>query len=432
MNDIDRSDLDRRLNSLASPDAIPGLAFLKSLFRALDFKADFPAIHVAGTNGKGSTCKTLMTVLENSGYKTALYTSPHLVSARERLLIGGRMLPMEEWNGVIDRIAGFMHETGTKAGYFQIATAAAFMLIARYHVDIAVIEVGVGGRCDPTNILAAPVLSVITPLGMDHMHMLGNTMEKIAENKFGIIRSGGKALYAGGTSELDKQFLKHCAGIKADGYIFRNMSAVSDIRSGLDGNTFSLKTEGEKYTIHTPLVGLHQVQNAGMAFCALSLISDDFPVTPQQFAEGVEHTEWPCRMEVLQRHPDVILDGAHNPHGVRALTESLLAVYGADEPLTFICASMEDKAYAESLQILAETFKNAGLICSAVPEISRSASSGSLLHVAEKCGWNGRVQEASSPAGALRLGYAGKRNMIICGSLYFTGLLRGELLNEKQ
>ena len=386
---------------------------------------DLPAIHIAGTNGKGSTAAHLDAMLRVAGYKTALYTSPHLQVIGERLRVNGALLPVSSWLEALDEVQKALdacHEC--RLGYFQIFTAAAFWLMKRESVEAAVIETGLGGRNDATNVLSSPLLSVITPLGMDHMHLLGNTLESIASHKFGIIKPGGRALFCGSPAEMNGLFLQTCLQQKARGEIFTDGCRISDVRCSLDGGEFTLRTPVGAKSWFTPLVGAFQPENAALAVRSLEIIADVLPVSEADMCAGLAAVRWPGRMDVFRRDPDLILDGAHNPHGAAALVRSLLSLYGSDAQISFVYASMADKNYMGALEQYARAFSRAKLFCTEMAGFARCEKADTLAAKARILPWSEAPAVYAEPARALRAALDRGGPVIVCGSLYFIARMR--------
>lgn len=424
------SSIDARISSLASPDSISGLAFVKKVFQRIGNPVHFPAIHIAGTNGKGSTAADLDAMLRAQGYKTALYISPHLVNIGERLSINGKPAAPERWQKALDLIEQVLREErDLRLGYFQVTTAACFKIIADENVDAAVIETGLGGRNDATNILPEPLISVITPLGMDHMRLLGNTLSEIAAHKFDIVKKGCRALYCGGTAELNQQFNEQCRKMGARGEILSETCSVTHVQASLQGNSFTFcSPEGEK-DCFVRLVGLHQPENAALALRSLELLKERLPMNWELALNGLKNVQWPGRMEVIHINPDVILDGAHNPHGTAALVRSLKALYGTEAPLNFVYTSMADKNYLESLRLYSEAFPEARLYCTELRDSVRCEKAEVLAEKASALHWGKPPVKIDEPMSAVIEASKNGGPVIICGSLYFIGRIRAKVKN---
>lgn len=427
-NNMSWDALEQRLYEMASPNAPLGLAFLKTVINKIGASCNFPAIHIAGTNGKGSTSACCDAILRAQGYSTALFTSPHLSCIGERLLLNGKMLPAQEWHSAFDLIEEVLKEEPEgRLSFFSIITAAAFLLIKRHDVDISILETGLGGTYDGTNVIEKPLLSLITPLGMDHMAILGDTIEKIAESKFGIIKRGCKALYCGSPEKLNGRFKNVCEALGALGEVFSDSCKVECLKTSLEGTSFVLSSGKDKRELFVRLPGLFQSLNASLAVRALELISDTFPVSCEAVSRGLATVLWPGRMEVLRRDPDVMIDGAHNPHATKALINSLREIYGSSRPISFVFAAMRDKDYRTSLSMLCAAFPNARLFCCTVDDVSRAEKLDVLLEKALSLPWKRKPRAMSSAKEAINCAVAIGEPVMICGSLYLIGEVRDML-----
>ena len=308
-------------------------------------------------------------------------------------------------------------------------TAAAFWLMKREAVEACVIETGLGGRNDATNALTKPLISVITPLGMDHMHLLGDSLESIASHKFGIIKQGSLALYCGSPAEMNGLFHQACAEHGARGEVFTDCCDLTDVKCSLDGGEFTLRTPAGIKRWYTPLVGSFQPENAALAVRTLGLVADVLPVSEADMRAGLASVKWPGRMEVFRREPDLILDGAHNPHGAAALARSLLSLYGADAQISFVYASMADKNYMGALEQYAHAFPRAKLFCTELAGFARCEKAETLAAKAAVLPWGEPPAVFADPAVALRAALDRGWPVIVCGSLYFIARMR-ELVKE--
>lgn len=424
-------DLEELMIGRSAPGAHPGLGRIGYLLKVLGNPQDFPAIHVAGTNGKGSTSALLSALYGAGGYTVGLYTSPHLVHMGERLMVNGKPVSYEHWSAAADCVeTAILADTRLKEDrptYFETFTATAFVLLKRLGVDLAVIETGLGGRLDATNLLLDKRLAVITPIGMDHMEFLGSTVELIAGEKFGIIPVGGKALFMGGQGNLDRQFVTTCLDLKAQGHLMTDCQILVK-NSDKYGNDFTLISPEGTGSYHVNLVGTFQPRNAALALRATELLFDQFPLSTQAKCKGVGDARWPGRMEYLSHDPDVMLDGAHNAHGLTALASSLKSLYG-DRPLTVLFAAMGDKNFAEGLKILTDEVR-VSLVLTQVPDYPRSATVRQLAAAAEGLRLIDQPRVLPDMVQAYRLARREGRPLVVCGSLYFIGALRRVLMDE--
>lgn len=345
------------------------LEHMRVLARALgNPERRLQSVLIAGTNGKGSTAATLAGIVQAAGYRTGLYTSPHLMRINERIQINGEPISDAEFVVIyerVDQVARRLVEQGElpwHPSFFEMLTAMMFEYFASAGVDLAVIEVGMGGRLDATNI-ADPSISVITDIDFDHQKFLGNTLPEIAREKAGIIRPGGTVVLLPQHPQVNETLGQEIIG--------RNARAVSAIRymppvtpeagkadgtaklSG--GNRFPLELMGKEVNIDFPLAGRHQLRNLALAIATAEELSHrGLKISPDDVAKGVHDTSWPGRFEVIPAggdSPEFVLDVAHNPAGAWALRSALSTFYG-DRPLTYVFGAMKDKAIAEIAEIL--------------------------------------------------------------------------------
>ena len=429
-------EIERQLVSLASPGIRPGLARLSRLLQGLDHpERRFPSVLLVGTNGKGSTAATLSSCLREAGYQVALYTSPHLESLGERLLLNGDPLPSSSWRTSLERIETLLREdrrlASDRPSYFEILTALAFHRIAEIAPDLAVVEAGMGGRLDATNVLGDVRATVCTPLGLDHQEYLGGTLEAIAAEKFAVLRPGVPALYAGGGTGLNERFRKQAARVGALPWIHETACRLDLLDLTLQGVRFHRECDGRPPLRHLefPLPGLHQPTNASLALGALEHLSVSFPrLGGEALRKGLRSTRWPGRMEWFPRgEGGLLLDGAHNPHGVEALARSLEAMKTRRPSWGLVFAAMGDKEIAPSLRRLAPLFET--LWCTTVPRCPRAMAADALARVARDSGWADRVEVEPDPAEAVSQALSRFPSVTACGSLFLVGILRGHRAN---
>jgi len=302
-------------------------------------------VHVAGTNGKGSTCAMIEAGLRAAGNRTGLYTSPHLVEPTERIQIAGEQVSQGKFAEIFDEV----HETAERMleegdldlhpTYFETVTAMAFLIFGRGDLDVAVLEVGLGGRLDATNVVA-PALCVITPIDFDHTEFLGPTIEQIAAEKAGILKPGVPAIFAQQPREAEMVLRAHAKG----SYTLSRDWAISDLSLDARGSRFRLRGR----EIVCPLAGEHQVENARTAAIALEELGAS--------TDGIAAARWPGRLERVCERPEIILDGAHNVGGTRALASYIQRFYSGRR-IWIVYGVMRDKdvtAMASLLFPLAE------------------------------------------------------------------------------
>lgn len=315
---------------------------MRLLMAELDNPQDrYPTVHVAGTKGKGSTCALIASGLHAAGMRVGLYTSPHLLDYTERIQIDGEPVSHEGLAGLVDKIKPVVARV-PKLTTFEITTALAFMYFAQEHVDAAVIEVGLGGRLDATNVLF-PKVSVITSLSYDHMAVLGNTLAQIAGEKAGIIKPGVPVISAPQKEEALAVLVRTAAERRAPFTLVGRDITFESLRHSLDGQALKVRNGDDAYTFTIPLLGSHQVQNAAVAAAALwSLRGQRIGISDEAIKEGFAQVQWPARFEVARRDPPVIFDSAHNQDSFARLRQAL-EDYFPGRKVYLVFGASEDK-----------------------------------------------------------------------------------------
>ncbi len=413
------------------------LAHMRVLLAALDHpEKGFPAVLIAGTNGKGSTAATLAAILKASGLRTGLYTSPHLVKINERIRINGQEIGDDDFaliHDVVDRTAERLVGEGElpwHPSFFEMLTAIAFEYFSRRKIEIAVLEVGMGGRLDATNVVE-PRLSVITDISLDHQKFLGNTVAEIAREKAGIIRAEGIVVtlpqQPQANDVIGNTILELGArAVSAVPYVPPVAPSteyrVASSQSGRPVSRYPLQVMGKEILVETPLVGRHQLRNIALAVAAAEELSKQgFAVTADSIERGIRETSWPGRFQVVPRSadwPEIILDVAHNPAGAWALRSTLSAAY-EDRRLTFVFGAMRDKAIGEIAEIL---FPLAERIIATHADNPRSATPAEIREAAVRTG--AVIDEAADVTQALdrARALAGSDGvMVVTGSIYIVG-----------
>jgi dihydrofolate synthase/folylpolyglutamate synthase len=406
--------------------------------------ARFPSVLIAGTNGKGSTAATLASILRTAGYRTGLYTSPHLLRINERIRIDGEAISDADFAAgyeCVHAMAGELVAGGrlpTHPSFFETITALAFRHFAEQRVDIIVAEVGMGGRLDATNILE-PLVCVVTDIDLDHQKFLGNTIREIAAEKAGIMRPGRPLVTLPQHPEANQTLGK---AIEATGAIAvsaaRYVAPVSPgagelVHQQAAHTSFAMNIMDEEVEIETPLLGRHQLRNLALAISAAEeLVKQGFAISPRQVAEGIRLTRWPGRFQIVPAEadasrPEMVIDVAHNPAGAwalrAALSEHFTAAEGKERKLIMIYGAMRDKAIREVGRILfplAET-----VILTRAAGNPRAATTAELMEAIGDCGTP--LVPAPNVAEAVRLAMAeaqpfGPRALlVITGSIYIVG-----------
>ena len=396
----------------------PGLASMKRITSLLgDPQRGMRFLHVAGTNGKGSVSTMLAAMLTADGQKTGLYTSPFVLDFRERLQIDGRMIPKAAFAALIDRIKPLVERLdgeGCVVTEFELITAAAFLWFKEEKCDAVVLEVGLGGRFDATNIIEAPVCSVITHIDLDHTRVLGDTYAAIAGEKAGILKPGCPAVVYPDQHPEALAVIEETAASLGCPLILPPPAVVK--ASGLSGSAFVW--QGQNYRVAMP--GAHQIKNAVTALAAAEVVG----LPPAAVKKGLCAT-LPARQEVLSHTPLVLLDGAHNPDGVAALAKTL-SVF-CPEPPTLILGMLADKDYERAVAELAPLC--ASVITLRVPN-PRTLTPGALAAAVRPYCPDVRVAHSYKQA----LAWAEERRgpLVVAGSLYLAAAIRPHLLRWVQ
>jgi dihydrofolate synthase/folylpolyglutamate synthase len=416
------------------------LAHMRVLLEGLEHpERRFPAVLIAGTNGKGSTAATLASILQVSGYKTGLYTSPHLVRINERVRINGAAISDDDFAGIhelVDRTAERLVSEGElpwHPSFFEMLTAISFEYFARERVEIAVLEVGMGGRLDATNVVE-PRVSVVTDISLDHQKFLGETLTEIAREKAGIIRANGVVVTLPQTPEANDVLGNTMLELGA-----RAVSAVPYVppvspnsgqylvpsaqeKAGYVAR-YPLLVMGREILVETPLVGRHQLRNVALAIAAAEELREQgfATISAMSVERGIRETHWAGRFQVLPatgKHPEIVFDVAHNPAGAWALRSTLSATY-EERPLVFVFGAMRDKAVKEMAEIL---FPLAERVIATQAENPRAATGAEIREAARRV--DVEIEEAANVPAALEKARAaaGARGLVVVtGSIYIVG-----------
>lgn len=396
------------------------------LHRMGDPHLKVPFIHVAGTNGKGSTTTLIASALTAGGFKTGKFISPYILEFRERMQIDGQMIPEETLAALATRLRPIAEEfkaAGDPVTEFELVTVLGLCWFAEQNCDIAVLEVGLGGRLDATNIIPPPVVAVITRIDYDHTAILGDTLSAIAGEKCGIVKRGSTVISYPDQAGEALAVIRRRAAEENDPLLLPDLSQLTVLSSGLCGSRFCYR--GEKYSI--PLPGPHQVLNAVTALEALKALSDTrFAVSPQEIAAGFAAARFPARLELLRQSPPVLLDGAHNPNGGRALCDAVKSLGLHD--LTAVVGMLRDKDCLPVLQMMAPYC--ARMIVATVPN-PRSYPAEEFAGLARSvCP---RVTVCPDCQEAARLALAeGGNGVLVFGSLYLASAVRPVMLAETE
>lgn len=401
------------IHSLLVFGSMPGLERITELLKKLgNPQNELKIIHVAGTNGKGSVCTMLSEVYKASGLKTGLYTSPYIVDFRERIQINGEYIPKDD----LARLTEKVRSTGVTVTEFEFITALAILWFKEQNCDIVVLEVGLGGRFDATNVINNPLCSVIMKIDYDHTAVLGDTLEKITMEKCGIIKNGcptvSYPLQEKSVIETIKQY--------ANNLILPDASSLKILSSTISGNRFLYKNK----EYETKLIGEHQIYNAITVIETIA--SSGVAVSEQAVKKGIKIATVPARLELINEKPLVFLDGAHNPNGADAISRFMQDFSGE---IIAIAGMMADKNCEEFLKQVLPYCQS--LITVTVKENPRSISAEELAKIAKK--YCSDVLVAQEYSQAIDLAYelsARKRPVFVFGSLYLAGAVREKLISK--
>ncbi len=327
----------------------PGLSRTRELCAKLgNPEKDLRFVHIAGTNGKGSTAAMTASMLQQAGYRVGLYTSPFIYTFNERFQVNGENISNEDLCEIVEEIKPYADSMEDVPTEFELITAIAFRYFQKKQCDIVVLEVGMGGELDSTNVIPVPEVAVITAIGLDHTEYLGNTIGEIAKAKAGIIKEDGDVVIYGQDPEAEAVFEKVCAEKHAR--LYRpDYDSLNLVMRDLNGQMFDY--DGY-FNLKIPLLGTYQLNNAAVAIRTIQVLNQrGWYISDEAIRDGLSQTRWGGRMEVLHRHPNVIIDGSHNPHGIRATVESLHAYLG-DEKLIILMGVMKDKDVVREMSFL--------------------------------------------------------------------------------
>ena len=416
------------------------LAYVRTMLEALDHpERRFASVLIAGTNGKGSTAATLSSILGAAGYRTGLYSSPHLMQINERLRVNGEAISDAEFGVMherVERIAQDLLRAGKlpwHPSFFEMLTAMAFEYFASVGVEIAVLEVGMGGRLDATNVVE-PLISVIADIALDHQKYLGNTITEIAAEKAGIIRANGVVVtlpqHPQANDVIGHAILeKNAHGVSAVQYVPPVSPGAATYMEGRAApvrgrNRYPLTVMGEEIDVDSPLAGRHQLRNLALAIATAEELGQfGFKVTPKQIEQGIRETRWPGRFQVVppsaatyQR--EMVLDVAHNPAGAWALRSALSENFSGRE-LTFVFAAMRDKPLQEVAEILFPLAEQVVVTTVANP---RAATTSELVQAASRTGVSLCAEETVAAALA-RARTLSKPDgvIVVTGSIFLVG-----------
>ena len=397
----------------------PGLERTRALLAALgNPEASLKFVHITGSNGKGSTAAMLASVLTAAGRRTGLFTSPHLYRFNERFQIDGRPIPDDALARIAERVLAAADMLGEHPTEFELMTAIGFLWFAENHCDIVALEVGLGGRLDSTNAIPAPEAAVITNIGLEHTALLGDTLAAIAREKAGIIKPGCRAVLYAQSREVEAVVARVCAE-KEVPLSVTDPARLMPLSSGLDGQRFTYRGSAP---LLLPLLGEYQLNNAMTVLDTVgALRARGWSISDDAVARGLAAARWPGRLELVRRHPDLIIDGGHNPQCAQALAVSLRQLYGGRK-LIFLIGVLADKDWQH---MVGEVLPLAKRIVTVRPESERAKDENELAAWVRAQGVPAEAHATIGEALDAALALAAPDDTVCAwGSLYSVGELR--------
>lgn len=406
----------RYIHEVCWKGTIPGLERIQALLDAMgnpERKCKF--VHVTGTNGKGSTCAMVASILRKAGYKTGLYTSPYLIRFNERIQINGEQISDADICELTEYVKPFAESIFERPTEFEMVTAIGFEYFARHKCDIVVCEVGMGGEFDATNVIPAPEAAVICNIGLDHTEVLGNTLEKIAGAKAGIIKPGCDAVLYRERPSVEAVFEERCKALNAPLHK-ADFDSLHLLSHSLEGQVFDWE---RFHALRLPLLGEHQLHNAAVALTTARVLQKrGWKITDEQIREGIESVRWPGRFELMRKDPMFIIDGGHNPQCIEALVKNIRD-YLPGRELTVLTGVLGDKDFHCMYRDVAQYAKEFITITPANP---RALTAEKLADYLRQFGKSVTACDVVADGVRLAIEHAGKDGVVLCyGSLYMIG-----------
>ena len=394
----------------------PGLDRLKILLERLgNPEKSLRCIHVAGTNGKGTVCSFLASVLTTSGYKTGLYTSPYIVDFRERIRVDGEMISENDLEAVTETVRDEiekLRDEGVIITEFEAVTAAAFLHYKNAGCDFVVLETGLGGRFDATNVIERPLVSVIVSISLDHMNILGNTISEIAYEKCGIIKRSCPVVTCSVQNPEAMKVIREQCRVNDSCLSVADFSLCTELFSDISGSTVSYKGS----QVHVPFPGKHQLQNCVTALeCIDILKAQGIQISGKAIMKGIEKTKNPARCEIVSSSPFVIFDGCHNEDSAKAL-RFVIDNHLKGRKINAVMGMMEDKDVSKVLELLTPCFST---VFTVTPSNPRSMKSDKLAAMIEGYGTHAVYYADELDGLKAAVASTGKDDvLLVCGSLY--------------
>ncbi len=406
----------RYIHEVCWKGTIPGLERIQALLDAMgnpERKCKF--VHVTGTNGKGSTCAMVASILRKAGYKTGLYTSPYLIRFNERIQINGEQISDADICELTEYVKPFAESIFERPTEFEMVTAIGFEYFARHKCDIVVCEVGMGGEFDATNVIPAPEAAVICNIGLDHTEVLGNTLEKIAGAKAGIIKPGCDAVLYRERPSVEAVFEERCKALNAPLHK-ADFDSLHLLSHSLEGQVFDWE---RFHALRLPLLGEHQLHNAAVALTTARVLQKrGWKITDEQIREGIESVRWLGRFELMRKDPMFIIDGGHNPQCIEALVKNIRD-YLPGRELTVLTGVLGDKDFHCMYRDVTQYAKE---FITITPANARALTAEKLADYLRQFGKPVTACDVVADGVRLAIEHAGKDGVVLCyGSLYMIG-----------
>lgn len=410
------------IHSVCWKGSVPGLGRTQTLLAKMgnpEKKLKF--VHIAGTNGKGSTAAMTASILRKAGYRTGLYTSPYIYRFHERMQVDGAEISDEDLAAVTEFVKPLADSMEERPTEFELVCCIAFEYFRRMQCDIVVLEVGMGGALDSTNVIEVPEVAVITNIGLDHTEYLGDTLEKIAETKSGIFKENGHAVVYRSSPSVEAVFERICR----ERHVSLKKADFASLRlknHSLDGQVFDC---GERKNLVLPLLGDHQLHNAAVVLSiADTLIAEGWHITEENIRQGIRDVRWPGRFDIVRRDPLFIIDGGHNPQCIEALVKNI-EDYLADRRVIALTGVLADKDYVDMYQPVMPLVRQ--FVCITPPN-PRRLEADLLAKYLIDAGADAIACASIDDGVAKAMELAGKDGVVLCfGSLYSIGAIRDAL-----
>ncbi|MCF0123818.1 MAG: bifunctional folylpolyglutamate synthase/dihydrofolate synthase [Ruminiclostridium sp.] len=412
------------IHSISWKGAVLGLSRIQELLTRLgNPEKTMKYVHIAGTNGKGSTAAMLASVLRQAGYRTGLFTSPFISRFNERMQIDGEQIPDQELADITAQVMPHAEAMKDHPTEFELVTAIALVYFAQHKCDVVSLEVGMGGRLDSTNVIDPPEVAVLCNLGLDHTEYLGATIEEIAANKAGIIKAGCQVAAYRSSPNVEAIYTERCREVGAELH-FADFDSLALREHSFLGQQFDL---GDRKNLLLPLLGEHQLKNAAVVLTAVDCLNRrGWHIGDEAIRTGLRQVVWPGRFEILRRDPDVIVDGGHNPQCLDALVKNIRD-YLDGRPITALTGVMADKDYGRMYEAIAPYVAR---FVTVTPDNHRAMPAEELKAVLAPYGKPVTACDRVADGMKLALEQIEPHGLVLAfGSLYMVGDVREAVLN---